>query len=192
MKTFRRLGFSSGWTLALLLAMALLISGCSTGVYPLDVLTEMHYSQAFKAQEPPRLQPPAGSVPITGKEVAHPFSEYKNLKAPGQIATTYSRQRGSDLYRVNCVFCHGTTGKGDGPLRTYLTGFPPADLTGAVAQRSTEGEVFGFISYGGRIGFAVAPAGAPSPSPMPIFNKLLTEEERWILTLYVLRELAGR
>ena len=37
-------------------------------------------------------------------------------------------------FRDNCASCHGTTGKGDGPMRSSLVK-PPADLT-TIAQRN--------------------------------------------------------
>lgn len=40
---------------------------------------------------------------------------------------------GSQLYRTHCASCHGTTGRGDGPLAEYLT-VRPANLTGIAAR----------------------------------------------------------
>lgn len=37
-------------------------------------------------------------------------------------------------YRDNCASCHGASGKGDGPLRSFLVQ-PPSDLT-TIAQRN--------------------------------------------------------
>ncbi len=36
-------------------------------------------------------------------------------------------------YRDNCASCHGTSGRGDGPMRSFLVK-PPSDLT-TIAQR---------------------------------------------------------
>ena len=57
--------------LATLVGLGLLGAGCrNTPGYVYDIFTEMHYSQSYRLQEPPRLLPPAQSVPVTGKEVA--------------------------------------------------------------------------------------------------------------------------
>jgi len=174
------------------LVLGLLLTACaSTGSYPRDVFTEMHYQQSYRSQEPPRLAPPRDSVPVTGREIVYTFDEYKTLQVPAAVAAGYDPARASKLYRVNCALCHGAQGKGDGPMRAFLTGFPPADLTGPASQTSTEGELFGFINYGGRIGFAAAQRGIESPSPMPAFSKLLTAEERWLLVLFI-KSLAGQ
>ena len=76
-----------------------------------------------------------------------------------------------DLYRENCVQCHGGMGKGDGPeaARHYPA---PADLTNAKRMSAvTDGELFYQISEGRR--------------PMPAFKTRLTEEQRWQLVLLV-------
>ena len=183
------------WLLGVVVLLWAVGSGCftQTGSNRVQIFNEMHYQPSYRSQEAPRLLPPQGSVPITGAEVVPPFGEYVSLTSPGDVAAGYSRTASAELYRVNCTVCHGTLGKGDGVMTPFFinAGFPPADLTGPVTQGSSEGEVFGFISHGGRQGFFTAQVGVESPSPMPTFNKLLTEEDRWMLALYVLRELGG-
>ena len=88
----------------------------------------------------------------------------------------------------------------------------PADLMAELTRDSADGELFGFISNGGRqgqaqrestersaqnacepfVGFlrsdclAVERASArPVSSPMPQFSRLLTPEERWWLVIYI-------
>ena len=183
----------------MLIALGVLLTtvavGCitRTGNYAVEIFTEMHYQPSYRSQEVPRLLPPEGSVPITGKEIAYDFDEYEGLNVPDTVVGEYNPGKASALFAVNCTVCHGAAGKGDGPMREFLMpkGFPPADLTGANVQGSTEGEVFGFLSHGGRTGFGFAQLGRKSPSPMPTFNKLLTEEDRWTLVIYVLQELEG-
>ena len=183
------------WLPVFLLLLWTVGSGCfpQTGSNKVEVFNEMHYQPSYRIQEGPRLLPPQGSVPITGAEVAPAFGEYASLTSPDDVAAGYSRTASAELFRVNCMVCHGTLGKGDGVMTPFLidSGFPPADLAGPVTQGGSEGDIFGFISHGGRQGFFTAQVGVESPSPMPNFNKLLTEEDRWMLALYVLRELGG-
>ncbi|MBC7283111.1 MAG: cytochrome c [Hoeflea sp.] len=46
-------------------------------------------------------------------------------------------QLGQQLFADTCVACHGTEGKGDGPITQYLN-VPPADLT--VISKNNDGE----------------------------------------------------
>ena len=57
----RKSGFK--WTL-LLVVLGTVALACSTGSYPVDVFTEMHYQQSYRSQEPPRLMPAEGAVPL--------------------------------------------------------------------------------------------------------------------------------
>ena len=41
--------------------------------------------------------------------------------------------KGAQLYKIHCASCHGTTGRGDGPVAEFLT-VRPADLTGIAAR----------------------------------------------------------
>lgn len=46
----------------------------------------------------------------------------------GQSADVDQGQRGERLYLIHCASCHGTDGRGDGPMREVLTRLP-TDLT---------------------------------------------------------------
>lgn len=175
-----------------------------TGANAVQVFTEMHYQPSYRVQEGPRLLPPEGSVPITGRELRYAsVEEYKALTAPADIVGRYNSTGGREaqrLFAVNCVVCHGISLKGDGPIMDLIgadgdfawdSGPFPADLTARITRGSTNGELFGFISGGGRQGQASILSGRPTRSPMPEFQLLLTEEDRWQLVLY-LRGLIGR
>ena len=94
---------------------AVAVMGCSRGTYPVDFFPEMHYNQSYKIQEPPSLSAPAGSVPVTGRELDYTMSQAKELVNPApETASTISQ--GDVLYQVNCAVCHGVTAAGDGAL----------------------------------------------------------------------------
>ena len=175
-----------------------------TGANAVQVFTEMHYQPSYKTQEGPRLLPPSDSVPVTGREVRPTSVAGYEPLVPTQVAVdAYNSTGGAEaqhLYAVNCMVCHGPGLRGDGPITT-LTGADgdlamengpfPADLTSAFTVDSTDGELFGFISGGGRQGLASILSGRQTRSPMPEFQRLLTEEERWQLVLYM-RGIIGR
>ena len=171
-----------------------------TGANRIQVYTEMHYQPSYRLQEGPRLQPPPGSVPVTGRELHYAsLEEHKTLQAPDRVVRTYDATGVQRLYTINCMVCHGPTLKGDketDPARRakvlpFMTRPPlPEDLTGESTKDSTDGELFAFISNGGRQGYALRERGRESNSPMPEFRFLLTEDERWALVMY-LRSVQG-
>lgn len=71
--------------------------------------------------------------------------------APGEpdAAARYqsSIQRGSEVYSVFCVSCHGTSGAGDGPVAKR--GFPPPPpLPTGKSVQMKDGQLFHILSYG--------------------------------------------
>jgi len=54
------------WVATLSFVLLLLVSGCGRGAYPIELFTEMHYTQSQRAGEPDRLSPPASSIPWQG------------------------------------------------------------------------------------------------------------------------------
>ncbi len=142
------------------------LAGCSQGSYPLDIFYEMHYQPSYKAHEPPRLSVPASAV----------------AWFPPPPATSFAND-GGHLFQVNCSMCHGSAGKGDGPVLKKMMeqyGYQPAitpDLTSdQVKAQGTEG-ITAFM----RSGVVV----------MPNFSKLLTDDEMRLVAEYVVNCLQG-
>jgi len=161
----------------LALAAGLLAAGCTKGTYQVDIFPEMHYNQSTKIGEPPRLDVPAGAVPITGPQMhVIPADQLEAAKAfknplPAGAATN---AKGAELYRVNCAMCHGPQAKGDGAVGKILVrdGYlAPPNLTAAVTQNKTDGELFTVLTNGVNV--------------MPKFGYLLTDEERWAVIAYL-------
>ena len=161
-----------------------------TGSHKVVVFSEMHYSPSFKSQEGPRLLPPPDSVPRTGRELKYSsLQEYAGLTNPNQ---TFTLTEAKELYRVDCLVCHGPNMTGDGPIVPMINKGPlPANLMSEISINATDGELFAFISKGGRQGLSSKQVGRDSTSPMPEFGLLLKEEERWQLVQY-LREMQSR
>ena len=185
-----------------------------TGGHAVLLFSEMHYQPSYRSQEGPRLLPPIDSVPVTGRQLDYTQEEYAALLFPEDI--TYDADEAARLFDNNCMVCHGKSMRGDGMIAKLMEeekiGPVPADLMAPLTQDSSRGELFGFISDGGRQGQAVrlltrnrmlkecegvkgfaysdciASArrnAALPPSPMPEFWRLLTAEERWTLVRYL-------
>lgn len=56
-------------------------------------------------------------------------------------------EAGAGVYRTNCVSCHGTKGKGDGPVAAHLTP-PPADLTSQSVRQKKDQDLLKTIREG--------------------------------------------
>ncbi len=78
---------------------------------------------------------------------------------------------GEEVYRANCVSCHGADGAGDGPATDDLAR-PPADLAGIVPHR-LDGELAWTIAAG------------VAGTQMPAFGTTLLEGERWELVTFL-------
>jgi high-affinity iron transporter len=85
-----------------------------------------------------------------------------------------SLARGAEVFRVQCAFCHGDAGRGDGPKARSLTGPPPPNL----ADRSTIGSLSPVEIYR-RITIGVA------GTAMPEFEPTLSEDDRWAVAAWV-------
>lgn len=93
-------------------------------------------------------------------------------------ASAASVERGGALFAQNCVVCHGSQGRGDGPEVATLNPRPP-DMTQPHSASHTDGYLFNIITRGS------------SGSAMPAWNGRLSESERWDLVNYV-RTFSGR
>ena len=86
-----------------------------SNTYPIEIFSEMHYSQSNRMQEPPRLAPVADAV------VFHAMGTDEVLEVPERATREYDADRARELYRVNCSVCHGDSGAGDGPASVHIT-----------------------------------------------------------------------
>lgn len=148
-----------------LLALAF-ISMFAYDVIKLDWVSFMEIQPAFQPMYNP-LPVPAGSIPIDGS-VYVPSEGVPANPIPAEAA---SIGRGMELYRINCIHCHGPLGKGDGTVAIYLQN-KPANLTGLPVRALSDGGIFLTISDG-------------IQGKMPALNENLTVRERWDVVNYV-------
>ncbi len=80
--------------------------------------------------------------------------------------------RGAKVYKEQCAVCHGPGGLGDGIIIKKGLGFYPVNLTTpAVAQR-TDGYIYAYIRYGGKV-------------MMPSYSENISEQDAWHVVNYV-------
>ncbi|MBI2957679.1 MAG: c-type cytochrome [Chloroflexi bacterium] len=164
-----------GAALGAALGATLLAAGCaSTGAYPRDLFIEMHYQQSWRAQEPPRLYPAQGAVPVTGREVDPGSFEDARLMVNPVPLTPETLARGKDLFSIDCAVCHGPAGRGASVMASLFraaAAAPPVDLAGERVKGRTPGQLYWVLTNG--------------LGNMPPFGRLLTPEERWTLVHFV-------
>jgi len=98
-------------------------------------------------------------------------SEYAGMTSPE--VTDESLVRGADVYKTNCISCHGETGLGDGPAGAALEPRP------AEIAHSTQMLADDLLFY------RVSEGGVPFQTAMPAWKGVLTEEQIWDVLAYV-------
>ena len=81
--------------------------------------------------------------------------------------------RGKEVYVKECLPCHGSAGKGDGPSAKDLNP-KPRDLSTPKIWEQTDGSLFWKLTTGRK--------------PMPSFEKTVSEEDRWNVINYARHE----
>lgn len=126
----------------------------------------MDEQPSYKAYQAPVLAPPAGAVPVSGREIVSREAEPRNSVTP----TAASLAEGETLFDINCAMCHGQTSAKPGPVGLKLSP-PPPGLGQDRVQGLSDSHIFNAITLGfGR---------------MPPFQKMLMPRERWNLVNFL-------
>jgi mono/diheme cytochrome c family protein len=126
----------------------------------------MDKQPSYKPYQKPLLSPPAGSVPVTGREIVSQSSELKNPLTPNPA----SLAQGKALFTINCAMCHGQTSAERGPVGKKLKP-PPPGLEQDLLKNRSDAHIFKAITFGfGR---------------MPPFKDKLSPGERWELVNFL-------
>ena len=128
--------------------------------------TDMANQPSIGYQEGPRLLPPKGAIPIGAEPIV-----LDTLPTNPVPADSVSLQRGEILYSIHCSLCHGTSGKGDGPITEYYEKQPPSDLTASYIAFMFDGNLYRTIGQGF--------------GQMPGLSENLTPRERWDVINYL-------
>jgi mono/diheme cytochrome c family protein len=135
-------------------------------VFKISWVSFMEIQPAFQPMVDP-LPVATEAIPVEGAAFSLEIGVVPNPVTADQV----SIERGEELFRINCVLCHGNAGKGDGPVASHLQN-KPFDLTSFPIHSFSDGGIFFAISTG-------------VPGKMPALNENLTERERWDVVNYV-------
>lgn len=96
----------------------------------------------------------------------------KNLAA-GPASSPQLIEKGKKAFEVNCMVCHGSGGKGDGPAGLSMNPKPRNLVTDAFKAGSAPDQIFSTVTNGLK---GTNMVGFPT----------LTEQDRWGLVYYIL------
>jgi mono/diheme cytochrome c family protein len=119
---------------------------------------------------------PLLSVTTTGLRIQPlPREDFEKITKDPIPATEASLNRGQELFNTFCFVCHGKEGKGDGPV--IKRGFYPMNLTSPAVIARTDGYIYSYIRYGGKV-------------MMPSYRENISSHDAWNIVNYV-RKLQG-
>jgi len=160
--------------------IVILLSAGPGQAYPWD--KDMVDQPSEKPQE--SVGPPGpGSIPVYGGEfVPLPLTDLEGLdmkEAAVTIenpvaATEESIARGKYFYDINCYVCHGSEGRGDGPVGLKFVEKAPVDLNDPYTQDQADGQLFFTLTRGRAL--------------MPFYRDALSPMERWDVVNFVKSE----
>lgn len=159
--------------MALLAGQALLVSCDTVHEKPtFEYMPDMADQPSVKAQRQEMRMPVAGTV--AQDYVAYPYAQDQGdlagatLKNPLPLdKATFAK--GKKYYNTYCIVCHGTAGKGDGPI---VPKFPmPPSLNSEKVRTWSDGRIFHVISTGQNL--------------MPSYASQVLPEERWAIITYL-------
>jgi mono/diheme cytochrome c family protein len=157
--------------------LVLAAAGCTTldkAVGKVPWFTTLRDQPAIRPFELPRT-PPAGSVPVTGREDSLDlFLDLAGVRDPVPVSVR-SLRRGKQVFEQYCIVCHGPAGRGDGTVVPKFV--PPPDLTMETSVQRTDGYLYAMIRQGRGI--------------MPRYGDKIRGADRWHVVNYV-RRLQGR
>ena len=113
---------------------------------------------------------PQGTVTVDG--VTNPGDRSKvelittNQLGPNELDLA----KGKELFATFCAVCHGQHGDGDGPV--IKKGFYPVNLKAQGVKDRTDGYIFAYIRYGGKV-------------MMPSYRENVSEKQAWQIVNYV-------
>lgn len=178
-RTHRRTGAQTHRRAAATVVTLLLVLGasaCTTldnAIGTVPIFTTMRDQPNVRPFEMPRV-PPAGSVPVTGREdsldLLLELADLRNPVAP----TPASLTRGRLIWGQYCIVCHGPEGRGDGTVVPKFV--PPPDLMQETSKQRTDGYLYAMIRQGRGI--------------MPRYGDKIRGADRWHVVNY-LRQLQG-
>jgi mono/diheme cytochrome c family protein len=160
-----------------LVALAVVAAACrpETVVHRISWFSSMVTQRSIRPYAMPR-DPVPGTVPVTGVMPAADPTTAAHLVNP-RTRTSESINRGKFVYETYCLVCHGSAGRGDGPISAAAGGpfFGVRSLVTDSLTRQPDGYVYGVITSAQDMGLGL----------MPRYGDKVRGQDRWDLVNYV-------
>jgi mono/diheme cytochrome c family protein len=131
----------------------------------------------------------SGRVPRQGLERVLPNAPGREVPAMAAALTSPfatgapTVKNGADVYAINCAFCHGVAGKGDGQVSESYTPRAP-DLTTMAVQALTPGTLFYNVTNG-IVSTPLPETKKYLPRDWHSFKGTISESDRWAVVAFV-------
>jgi mono/diheme cytochrome c family protein len=158
-----------------LLLILVLVTGTAQ-VFGWPWSTDMWEQPSIKPYEMPVIYPNSSVATDGTTQQQEDRQKIEEITQNPKEPTQASLQNGERLFKTFCAACHGPGGKGDGPV--IKRGFYPMDLTSPGVQGRTDGYIYAYIRYGGKV-------------MMPSYREGISSGEAWDIVNYV-RKLQGK
>ncbi|HSG32350.1 MAG TPA: cytochrome c [Thermodesulfobacteriota bacterium] len=158
-----------GRTKLLILTTLIIFISASISVIGLPWNYDMWKQKSIKPYEMP-MSYPKGTVTIDGIVNPEKREKVEAITQNGLEASKLDVKIGEQLYMTNCSVCHGEKADGNGPV--IKKGFYPVNLKVQAVKDRTDGYIFAYIRYGGKV-------------MMPSYRENMTEEQSWQVVNYI-------
>lgn len=151
-----------------ILTLILFVSA-SVKVFGLPWNYDMWKQKSIKPYEMPMVYP-KGTVTIDGKTNPGDRTVIEAITSNQLDASKLDVKVGEVLFMTNCAVCHGVNADGNGPV--IKKGFYPVNLKIQAVKNRTDGYLFAYIRYGGKV-------------MMPSYRENMSEEQAWQVVNYI-------
>jgi mono/diheme cytochrome c family protein len=158
-----------GKTNVLILTTLIIFISASVKVFGFPWNYDMWKQKSIKPYEMP-MSYPKDTVTIDGKTDPAERQKVEAITSNQLDPSKLDVEVGKQLYMTHCSVCHGEKADGNGPV--IKKGFYPVNLKVQAVKNRSEGYIFAYIRYGGKV-------------MMPSYRENLSEEQAWQVVNFI-------